>query len=123
MLISDLAKAAGTTARAVRYYEDHGLIRPHRRANGYREYDKAAVRRVSNIRWLLSLGFTADDIQAFLPCLDDDMATARACPASAAIIAGKLAVLEETIGALTAIHRRLSDLLDRTGGQPVDGSA
>jgi DNA-binding transcriptional MerR regulator len=119
MLISDLARAAGTTTRAVRYYEQHGLIHPRRRANGYRDYDQAAVRRVRNIRWLLSLGFTAGDIQAFLPCLDDDLPAARACPASAAIIAGKLAVLEETISALTDLHRRLSGLLDRIAGQPA----
>jgi DNA-binding transcriptional MerR regulator len=116
MLIGELAQATGTTVRALRYYEQQGLLRPRRAPNRYRDYDETAVQRVRNIRHLLSLGFTAEDIHAFLPCLDHDIAD-RECPASAPFIAGKLATLDEKIAALTGIRDRLAGFLDRVNGE------
>jgi DNA-binding transcriptional MerR regulator len=37
MRIGELARQAGVTAKAVRYYESLGLIAPRRLANGYRD--------------------------------------------------------------------------------------
>lgn len=46
MLIGELARQAGTSARTLRYYEAHGLLLAERAANGYRVYaDDDAVRR------------------------------------------------------------------------------
>lgn len=121
MLIGELAQEAGTTVRALRYYEQQGLLHPRRTANRYRDYGERSVLRVRNIRLLLSLGFTAEDIHAFLPCLDQDI-EANQCPASARVIAGKVAELEEKITALTDVRDRLSVFLDRVnGGRDVDG--
>ena len=36
MLIGELAERAGTSPRTLRYYEEHGLVRPRRDVNGYR---------------------------------------------------------------------------------------
>ena len=120
MLIGELAQEAGTTVRALRYYEQQGLLHPRRTANRYRDYGERSVLRVRNIRLLLSLGFTAEDLHAFLPCLDLDIEANR-CPASAPVIAGKLAELDEKITALTGIRDRLSVFLDHVnGGRDAD---
>src|SRR5687768_17051592 len=100
MLIGELANEAGTTIRALRYYEQQGLLRPRRAPNGYRQYDESTVAQVGNIRLLLSIGLTSDDVRAFLPCLDQDIADGPICPASARVIARRLADVEEKIAAL-----------------------
>ncbi|WP_280265732.1 MerR family transcriptional regulator [Nocardia wallacei] len=57
MLIGELAGRAGTSARTLRYYEQHGLVRARRSSSGYRVYDEAEVSIVRKIRALLELGF------------------------------------------------------------------
>ena len=46
MMIGELAKDAGVTTKAVRYYESLGLLAPDRLANGYRDYTAHHVRVV-----------------------------------------------------------------------------
>lgn len=47
MQIGELARLAGTTAKAVRFYESEGLLRvPERATNGYRQYASADVERL-----------------------------------------------------------------------------
>ncbi|WP_040791870.1 MerR family transcriptional regulator [Nocardia paucivorans] len=117
MLIGELADEAGITVRALRYYEQQGLLRPRRAPNGYREYDETTVGHVGNIRLLLSLGLTTNDIRAFLPCLDQDITAAGLCPASARVIARRLAEMDEKIAALNAVRNRLGEALTRATGQ------
>lgn len=70
MNISQLAHAAGVTVDALRYYEKQGLLaQPTRQANGYRQYDEAALKLVKFIRGAQSLGFSLAEIGAILPQL------------------------------------------------------
>lgn len=69
MRIGELARRAGVSTRALRYYEQQGLITARRSANGYREYGEADLRLVSEIRSLLAVGFTLDDARPFVACL------------------------------------------------------
>lgn len=56
MLIGELAKRAGTTTKAVRFYESQGLLpAPERAANGYRAYSPADVERLRLLVVLRSL--------------------------------------------------------------------
>ncbi|MFB6713931.1 MerR family transcriptional regulator [Streptomyces sp. NPDC056237] len=116
MLIGELANEAGTTIRALRYYELQGLLHPRRAPNGYREYDESTIALVGNIRLLLSLGLTANDVRDFLPCLDRDITDTPVCPASARVVARKLTDVEEKIAALNVFRERLIDVLARSGG-------
>ena len=53
MLLNELCRAAGTTRKAVAYYEEQGLISPRRQENGYREFtpeDAQRVRRITLLR-------------------------------------------------------------------------
>jgi DNA-binding transcriptional MerR regulator len=116
MLIGELANEVGTTIRALRYYEQQGLLHPRRAPNGYREYDESKVTQVGNIRLLLSLGLTANDVRAFLPCLDQDIADGPICLASARVIARRLADVDERIAALDVVRTRLIEALAQASG-------
>jgi len=109
--IGELAGAAGTTARALRHYEEAGLISSERAGNGYRVYDERTLVRVRNIRHLLSVGLTLDDVRVFLPCLDGDVAAAPPSDKGLRVARERLAVLDERIAAQTAVRDRLEAAL------------
>ncbi|WP_167475089.1 MerR family transcriptional regulator [Nocardia arthritidis] len=121
MRIGELAERAGVTRRALRYYEAHGLLPDRRTANGYRDYDERAVRRVDNIRRLLSVGFTAEEIVEFLPCLESEIVLDPVCPDSAEPIARKLSAVQSTLDELTETRDRLAALLAAVTSGPVTG--
>lgn len=72
MRIGDLARATGVSPRLLRCYEEQGLLRPARRANGYREYTASDVAEVSRIRALLAAGLRTDVIAQVRDCVNDD---------------------------------------------------
>ncbi|MFC9281315.1 MerR family transcriptional regulator [Streptomyces collinus] len=119
MRIGELARATGTTARALRHYEQAGLICSERAANGYRIYDERTVTRVRSIRYLLSAGLVLDDVRVFLPCLDGDMAAAPPSDRGLQVALERLAVLNERIATQTEARDRLrAALQERTGTRP-----
>ncbi|MEU7106266.1 MerR family transcriptional regulator [Streptomyces sp. NPDC046215] len=123
MRIGELAETTGTTARALRHYEQAGLISSERAPNGYRVYDERAVVRVRNIRYLLASGLTLDDVRVFLPCLDGDVAAAPPSGEGLRVAFERLAVLNERIAAQTAARDRLEAALRRTTGGRIRPAA
>ncbi|MEU0457869.1 MerR family transcriptional regulator [Streptomyces sp. NPDC006129] len=119
MRIGELAAATGTTARALRHYEQAGLITSERAANGYRLYDAGTAVRVRNIRSLLEVGLTLDDVRVFLPCLDGDVTSGPASDRALRVAADRLAVLDARIAAQVAVRDRLAGALRRATGTRV----
>ncbi|GGX25893.1 MerR family transcriptional regulator [Streptomyces lomondensis] len=119
MRIGELAEATGTTARALRHYEQAGLIASERAANGYRLYDAGAAVRVRNIRSLLDVGLTLDDVRVFLPCLDGDVTAGPASDRALRVAADRLAVLDARIAAQLAVRERLAAALRQATGERV----
>ncbi len=68
MRIGELARATGVSTRALRYYEEQGLLRAQRRGNGYRDYDEQAVRQVAFIQDLYRAGLPSEIIREIIPC-------------------------------------------------------
>ena len=102
MRIGELARRAGVSARALRYYEQQGLIVARRSANGYREYSEADLKLVTEIRSLLTVGFTLEDARPFVACLRAGHESGASCPESVAVYQRKLAEIDEEIRALLA---------------------
>ncbi|WP_126635041.1 HEAT repeat domain-containing protein [Embleya hyalina] len=81
MLIGDVARRSGVSARMLRHYESLGLVRPTgRTGSGYREYSGEDIRRIFHIESLRSLGLSLRDVgralddPAFVPAeLVDDL--------------------------------------------------
>ncbi|MET8142550.1 MerR family transcriptional regulator [Sphaerisporangium sp. NPDC005288] len=115
MRIGDAAAAAGTTPRALRLYEQRGLLPPPRRTvTGQREYGQRDVDRVRVIRELLSLGLTIEDVSRCadrLHLLEGGRLPARGapgCTASSGVVERRLAVLDAEISRLTHLRDQLA---------------
>jgi DNA-binding transcriptional MerR regulator len=116
MRIGELAEQAGTSARTLRYYEQHGLLSARRGANGYRDYDEGELRLVREIRSLLEIGFNLEETRPFVECLRSGHESGAQCPASVEVLARKLADLDDCIAALVAVRARMRDELARAEG-------
>lgn len=65
--IGGVAKAAGVSVQAVRYYERLGLLpAAHRTATGYRVYGPESLDRLRFIGQAQALGFSLDEIREIL---------------------------------------------------------
>ncbi|WP_406340421.1 HEAT repeat domain-containing protein [Streptomyces sp. NBC_00648] len=63
MLIGEVARRCGVSARMLRHYESLGLVRPSgRTGSGYREYSGEDIRRIFHIESLRSLGLSLREI-------------------------------------------------------------
>ncbi|MFI8823789.1 MerR family transcriptional regulator [Streptomyces sp. NPDC053431] len=63
MLIGEVARRSGVSARMLRHYEKLGLVRPSgRTGSGYREYSGEDIRRIFHIESLRSLGLSLREI-------------------------------------------------------------
>lgn len=69
MRIGELARRAGVSVRALRYYEEQGLLVPTRAANGYREYRDSAVDLVNSIQLLYAAGLPSAKVVKVLPAV------------------------------------------------------
>lgn len=68
MRIGELSRITGVSARALRYYEEQGLLRSERRPNGYRDYSESAADTVAFIQDLYSAGLPSDVVRDVLSC-------------------------------------------------------
>ncbi|MFI9627313.1 HEAT repeat domain-containing protein [Streptomyces sp. NPDC052042] len=76
MLIGDVARRSGVSARMLRHYESLGLVRPTGRTDsGYREYSDENIQRIFHIESLRSLGLSLRDVRRALD--DPGFATAE----------------------------------------------
>lgn len=107
MQIGELAERAGTSTRTLRYYEEHGLVRARRSANGYRVYEDAELRVVREIRALLAVGFALDDIRPFVACLRAGNPSGDVCPDSVVVLRRKLAEVDACIDRLSTVRGQL----------------
>lgn len=70
MRIGELSARAGVSVRALRYYEEQGLLTSARSASGQRHYTPDAVERVSFLQRMYAAGLSSRTIAELLPCVD-----------------------------------------------------
>ncbi|WP_116950066.1 MerR family transcriptional regulator [Jiangella endophytica] len=112
MRIGDLAQRAGTTTRALRFYESQGLLMAQRAPNGYREYDEDDLRLVTEIQTLQNIGFSLDDTRPFVECLRSGHESGDSCADSIETYRRKLAEVDGYLDRLTAIRAGIQTKLD-----------
>lgn len=67
MLIGDVARRSGVSARMLRHYDSLGLVRPTGRSGaGYREYSDEDIRLIFQVESLRSLGLSLRDVRRAL---------------------------------------------------------
>ncbi|WP_199441975.1 MerR family transcriptional regulator [Umezawaea beigongshangensis] len=118
MRIGDAAAAAGTTPRALRFYEQRGLLPPSwRTTSGQREYEPEDVARVRIVREMLALGLTVEDVAALAEGLhvfegdalpEQEVPEHARTPAAADVFGNRLAALDAEIARLTRLRERIA---------------
>nr|WP_208380817.1 MerR family transcriptional regulator [Frigoribacterium endophyticum] len=106
--IGDVAARAGVSPRALRYYEEQGLLPADRTGSGQRVYDEAAVERVQLIQQLFAAGLASRTIVELLPCVDAGVATHE----SLALLRRERDRITASIAELTAARAELDRVID-----------
>lgn len=113
MNIGQVAERAGLPAKTIRYYEEIGLITPHRGVNGYREFDGTHLHNLTFLARARSLGFTIEECRALLALYQDK---GRASADVKRIARGHLGQIDSKIAELQAMRATLSDLITACAG-------
>lgn len=118
MRIGEAAHIAGVSPRALRFYEDEGLIRPGRCTNGYRDYCQFTIERVIVIRSLLRSGLPVPLIREIMPDVAVTASPGDVVPSHRLRrrIEAYRDQLDARIAALVARRAALDDLLSRGAG-------
>jgi DNA-binding transcriptional MerR regulator len=120
--IGELARHAGMTVQAIRFYERHGLIpAPPRTDAGYRVYGDADLRRLQFIRQAKRLGFFLQEVIRILK-----LRQSGACPCEEVIdiLEDHLRETEEQMTRLQTFRDELARTLKqwkRAGKREVPG--
>ncbi|MGW0784065.1 MerR family transcriptional regulator [Streptomyces sp. NPDC002913] len=122
--IGDLASETGVSRRLLRYYEEQGLLRPTRSANGYRDYAETDVTRVNHVRALLAAGLSTTVIAQVVHCVHNkgELEMPAGCPTFVGVIQHERARVSESIALLESSRTILDTILDtasRDGKEPV----
>ncbi|WP_108648922.1 Cu(I)-responsive transcriptional regulator [Dongshaea marina] len=114
MNIGEVAKLSGLSAKTIRYYESIGVIEAARRGeNGYRSYDKVALRKLKFIRRSRDAGFSLEQCQKLLSLYLDPT---RSSAEVKALAEQKLSELELKIAGLQEMADNLRELTQQCLG-------
>lgn len=108
MTRGELARRAGLSAAAIRYYEDSGVLPvPGRTAKGYRIYSGDYLVKLKFIKDAKSLGYSLKEIQAAFALLGSEM-DAESLKER---VRDKITEIDEKVAALRSIQSMLAGLL------------
>ena len=113
LTVTELAGRLGVTARAIRFYEDKGLIIPAR-VGATRVYSKRETARMQLILRGKRLGFSLREIKQFLDLYDIDPTHAEQHRQLLARVRDRMAELEKTRAAVTETLKELADIESQT---------
>jgi len=106
--IGEVARRSGVSVRALRYYEEQGLLAPGRSPGGQREYGEDAVDRVRIFQQLYAAGLPSRRIAELLPCIDTDVTTDH----QLAMLNAEHARVRKQVDQLTTVLARLGELIE-----------
>lgn len=115
MKIGEVARRAGVSPRLVRYYEQQGLLRADRAANGYRTYSDEDVERLSQVAGMVRAGIPTRLVKALLDLEDANAQDRPTCPRDVAeLLASELGGIEERLACLSRSRDTIREFLART---------
>lgn len=118
MNISDVANKTGLTSKAIRFYEEKGVVTPPLRSeNGYRSYNPHHIEELNLLRQARQVGFTLDECRELVMLFND--------PArhSADVKARTLQKADEIAAHIEELHAMRARLLALAEACPGDDSA
>ena len=114
MRIGELAARSGVSVRALRYYEEQGLLVAERTPAGQRRYSEEAVERVCFFQDMYAAGLNSRNIAALLPCMDSGHTDAE----QRDMLHAERMRIEAKVKDLRGALRRLDQLIELTGSHP-----
>lgn len=113
MNIGDVSARSGLPPKTIRYYEDIGLVKPHRSANGYRSFVEADLHKLAFLGRARSLGFSIEDCRTLLALYEDK---SRASADVKHLATDHLQRIETKIAELEAMRSTLTTLVNSCAG-------
>ena len=110
--VAEVGRLTGLTRKALRLYEELGLVEPVTRTDaGYRLYDDEALRRIELVNRAKVLGLSLTEAKEFLHVAEGCCGDHH--PELAALVEGKLSETEQRIAELQSLRGTLESVLDR----------
>ncbi|MEO3989667.1 Cu(I)-responsive transcriptional regulator [Pseudocitrobacter cyperus] len=114
MNISDVAKKTGLTSKAIRFYEEKGLVTPPLRSeNGYRSYTQKHIDEFTLLRQARQVGFNLEECGELVTLFNDPK---RHSADVKAHTLQKVAEIERHISDLQAMRNQLLALAESCPG-------
>ena len=111
MRIGELAQRAGISTKAIRYYEQIGILAlPARTPSGYRSYDQTALGRLEFVRAAQAFGLTLGEIRQIIALRDHGQAP---CEHVTTLLQRHAAELDRRIDRLLQLRGELLQLAER----------
>lgn len=114
MVIGEVARQTGMSAKTIRYYEESGLLATaERAANGYRLYGERAVHVLRFVKRARDLGFSMKDVGELLALWQDRR---RASADVRKVAIRHVQRVDQKIAELKALRQTLKTLVERCHG-------
>ena len=113
MLISEISKKLRITTRAIRHYEDIGIIKSKRLDNNYRYFDELNVDKLKFLVRARNLGFTLEECKELIVLFQNDK---RKSKNVRNIAKNKLASITKQINELRDLKKSLEWLVKKCPG-------
>lgn len=118
MRIGELAEAAGTTTKTLRFYEEQGVLpAAERTPSGYRDYTPEAVARIDFVHRGQAAGLTLAQIKQILDIRDHGQAP---CDHVRDLLDTRLADIEQQLAQLSALRDTIAALRDEVSRPEPD---
>jgi MerR family copper efflux transcriptional regulator len=118
MNISDVAKKTGLTSKAIRFYEEKGVVTPPLRSeNGYRTYNGHHLDELNLLRQARQVGFTLDECRELVALFNNPSRH------SADVKTRTLQKADEIAAHIEELHAMRARLLALAEACPGDDSA
>ena len=109
--IGEVSARSGLSVKALRYYDDIGIVRPHQRTrSGYRLYNPDVLKHLAFVRSAQALGLSLGEIREVIAMRDRGEAP---CSHVLALIQRRAEELDERIAELQGLRRELRRLARR----------
>jgi DNA-binding transcriptional MerR regulator len=110
--IGDLARKAGVSVRAIRYYEELGLVSPETHSvGGFRLYSAESLRRLQVIHCLKEMGLSLVEIREIFHAKKPGAGDRQTVSFLAGVLGERLTQVETKIAALQKMKEELSSAL------------
>jgi DNA-binding transcriptional MerR regulator len=109
--VGELARKTGKTVRALRLYEELGLLRPERSEGNFRLYGADQVARVYWITKLQDMGFSLAQIQSLVRTVESSSTAPGAMTSVREMFRARLATTRSQVEKLFQLERDLAESL------------